>query len=58
MGPKHITYDHLMKIEWLTADVAAVRSPIRAESDVFEPKLRFEEENHVCEKSAGLIKFV
>ena len=47
-----------MKIEWLTADVAAVRSPIRAESDVFEPKLRFEEENHVCEKSAGLIKFV
>ena len=37
MSPKNLSYGHLMKIEWLIADVTAVGSPTstRAESAVF-----------------------
>ena len=31
LGPYNFTQGHLMKIEWLAADVAAVQTPDRAE---------------------------
>ena len=41
LRPKNLSSDHLMKLEWLIADIPAVGSSIRAENAIFWVNLVF-----------------